>query len=216
MKPTDRQGKITRVLVVDDDPGSLSFMKAALEGKYTVFTLESAAAIFEIVGSEKVDVILLDIVLPNSDALMITRELKDAFPQIGVILVTAYSSEERAIEAIKAGADDYLRKPYSPADLIYAVERNCNFRLTQLKREEEKRHEELKESIKQVQWEIRDPLNVIFGYVELWEKKFKFNSEQQMKEICQIIKRNAVKIRSVVEELLKKNGVEAELGENEK
>ncbi|MBC8205338.1 response regulator [bacterium] len=194
--------RLIKVLIVDDDPGSISFMKSALEDKYEIYSLTSGNGISDIISEKGIDVLLLDIVLPHNDSLQLTKTLKKGNSDLGVILVTAYSSEERAIEALKSGADDYLRKPMSPSDLIFAVERNCRRRMERQKLEEERRLMKLRNSVKQVQRSIRDPINVIFGYLELCKKKYNYCDNPELEKLCEAIKRNAMTILNVVNGLL--------------
>jgi two-component system, NtrC family, response regulator AtoC len=102
MKPT--------LLIVDDEKNTREGLRAALEDHYDVFVAEDAAAATRLLESESVAVLLTDFRLPKEDGMKLIARAK-SLPQPPVcILMTAYGSEELAVEAMKSGADDYLAK----------------------------------------------------------------------------------------------------------
>jgi len=102
MKPT--------LLIVDDEKTTREGLRAALEERYDVYIAEDAKAAMNLLESEKFDVMLTDFRLPNEDGMnLITRAKSLTQPPI-CILMTAYGSEELAVEAMKRGADDYIAK----------------------------------------------------------------------------------------------------------
>ena len=102
MKPT--------LLIVDDEKHTREGLRAALEGRYEVFVAEDAAAAMSLLEAESFDVLLTDFRLPREDGMkLIARAKSLAKPPI-CILMTAYGSEELAVEAMKNGADDYIAK----------------------------------------------------------------------------------------------------------
>ena len=105
---TDEKNK---VLVIDDDPSIKELLKIRLEGDYEVTTASEGAEGLNRVVKECPDLVLLDIKLPNDDGITILTEIKRDYPDISVIMMTAYGSEEIAVEAMKKGADEYLTKP---------------------------------------------------------------------------------------------------------
>src|SRR5580700_7803357 len=102
MKPT--------LLIVDDEKTTREGLRAALEERYDVYIAEDAKAAMGLLESENFDVILTDFRLPQEDGMkLITRAKSLPKPPI-CILMTAYGSEELAVEAMKQGADDYIAK----------------------------------------------------------------------------------------------------------
>ena len=98
------------VLIVDDEKPTREGLRAALEDKYDVYLAEDASAATALLEKERFDVLLTDLRLPNEDGLkLITRAKSLSKPPI-CILMTAYGSEEVAVEAMKRGADDYIAK----------------------------------------------------------------------------------------------------------
>jgi two-component system, NtrC family, response regulator AtoC len=102
MKPT--------LLIVDDEKTTRDGLRAALEERYDVYVADDAKAATALLEQENFDVLLTDFRLPNEDGLkLIARAKSLAQPPI-CILMTAYGSEEVAVEAMKHGADDYIAK----------------------------------------------------------------------------------------------------------
>ena len=98
------------LLIVDDEKPTREGLRTALEDRYEVYLAEDAAAGIALLEQEHFDVVLTDFRLPNEDGMKLIARAK-ALPRPPVcILMTAYGSEELAVQAIKSGADDYLSK----------------------------------------------------------------------------------------------------------
>src|SRR5436190_21045472 len=98
------------LLIVDDEKTQREGLRAALEERYDVYLAEDAKTAAELLEAEHFDVLLTDFRLPNEDGMkLITRAKSLTKPPI-CILMTAYGSEELAVEAMKRGADDYIAK----------------------------------------------------------------------------------------------------------
>jgi DNA-binding NtrC family response regulator len=98
------------LLIVDDEKTQREGLRAALEDRYDVYLAEDAKAAMDLLEREHFDVLLTDFRLPNEDGMkLITRAKSLSKPPV-CILMTAYGSEELAVEAMKRGADDYIAK----------------------------------------------------------------------------------------------------------
>ena len=98
------------LLIVDDEKPTRDGLRVALEDRYDVYVAEDAATAMNLLEAERFDVLLTDFRLPNEDGMkLITRAKSLAKPPV-CILMTAYGSEDLAVQAIKKGADDYLPK----------------------------------------------------------------------------------------------------------
>src|SRR5882672_9939457 len=102
MKPT--------LLIVDDEKPTREGLRAALEERYDVYLAEDAKAAMELLERESFDVMLTDFKLPNEDGLKLIARAKSLTKPPVCILMTAYGSEELAVDAMKRGADDYIAK----------------------------------------------------------------------------------------------------------
>src|SRR5271157_2314072 len=98
------------LLIVDDEKTTREGLRAALEGRYDVFIAGDAQAAMNLLESENFDVLLTDFRLPSEDGMKLIARAK-SLPQPSVcILMTAYGSEDLAVDAMKRGADDYIAK----------------------------------------------------------------------------------------------------------
>src|SRR5271154_4293389 len=98
------------LLVVDDEKTTRDGLRAALEDRYDVYVAEDAKAAFELLERENFDVMLTDFRLPNEDGMKLIARAKSLSKPPICILMTAYGSEELAVDAMKRGADDYIAK----------------------------------------------------------------------------------------------------------
>ena len=99
------------LLIVDDEKPTRDGLRSALEDRYEVYVAEDSASALELLESETFDVLLTDFRLPNNeDGMKLIGRAKTLPKQPICILMTAYGSEELAVEALKHGADDYLAK----------------------------------------------------------------------------------------------------------
>ena len=126
--------KKSTVLVVDDDPAHRTMLRTLLTGwGYTILEADDGSTAIEKVHEQAFDLILMDIRMLKVSGLQALTEIKAFNPAIPVIIMTAYSSVETAVEALKNGAYDYLTKPLDFDELRFALERAMDH--TQLKEE---------------------------------------------------------------------------------
>ena len=98
------------LLIVDDEKPTREGLRAALEERYDVYVAEDAQAAMELLEREHFDVMLTDFRLPNEDGMKLIARAKSLAKPPVCILMTAYGSEELAVDAMKRGADDYIAK----------------------------------------------------------------------------------------------------------
>src|SRR5512135_3641885 len=98
------------LLVVDDEKTTREGLRAALEDRYDVYLAEDARSGMELLERENFDVLLTDFRLPSEDGMRLISRAKSLPNPPICILMTAYGSEELAVEAMKKGADDYIAK----------------------------------------------------------------------------------------------------------
>ncbi len=103
--------RMPTVLVVDDERPTREGLARALGLTYRVLQADSAQAALRILDEENVDVVLTDLRMPGMDGMALLRRLLARHPRPAVILLTAYGTIETAVEAVKAGAYDFLAKP---------------------------------------------------------------------------------------------------------
>src|SRR5512133_3918750 len=98
------------LLIVDDEKPTRDGLRAALEDRYDVYVTDAAASAMELLERERFAVLLTDLRLPHEDGLKRINRAKSLPKPPVCILMTAYGSEDVAVEAMKRGADDYISK----------------------------------------------------------------------------------------------------------
>ncbi len=114
----------TKVLIIDDEEDILEFLKYNLKKEgYIVYMASSAEEALQILKKNTIDVITLDLMLPEMDGLEFTKLLKndENFLKIPIIIVSAKDEEVDIVTGLEVGADDYLAKPFSPRVLIARI-----------------------------------------------------------------------------------------------
>ena len=111
-----------KILVIDDSPDLLAQVCQALQReRYQVETAEDGEAALDKLFSDSFDLVLLDIMLPKRDGLAVLYELRAADINTPVLLLTARGEVEDRITGLDKGADDYLAKPFSMAELMARI-----------------------------------------------------------------------------------------------
>jgi two-component system KDP operon response regulator KdpE len=109
---------MTRILVVDDEPQFLRALQTNLRGAgYDVVTATTAEEALASAGLQPPEAIILDLLLPDGRGTDVTRELR-RWTEAPIILVSAVGDETEKIEALDAGADDYVTKPFAIGELL--------------------------------------------------------------------------------------------------
>lgn len=133
-----------RILVVDDEQNQRELLQGFLQKKgYSVQTAESGKQALAWLKDHVCEVILTDHKMPGMDGTTLLKEIKALFPETWVVLMTAYGTVEKAVEAMKLGAYDYLSKPIDLEELLILLERMESSIL--LTRENRQLREELQE-----------------------------------------------------------------------
>jgi signal transduction histidine kinase len=112
-------GNLPTILVADDEPDMLRFLKSQLSAHYRVFEAVDGQQAIEKASQFLPDIILLDMMMPEKDGLQACREIREHTPtqSIPIILLTARADEETKLAALSAGASDFLTKPFSTTEL---------------------------------------------------------------------------------------------------
>lgn len=110
-----------RVLVVDDERAIRKYLRAALNAQgYTVYETGSGKEAIQMVVADRPDLIILDLGLPDLDGVEVTRQLRE-WTHIPIIILSVREQESDKIDALDAGADDYLTKPFSSGELVARI-----------------------------------------------------------------------------------------------
>jgi PAS domain S-box-containing protein len=116
-----RRGEKTRVLAVDDEPQILRYLQRSLEeAGHEALVTDHPAEVAKLVELEEPDVVLLDLRLPGTTGFEVLRHIRQ-FSGVPVIFLTASDRDEDVVRAFQIGADDYIKKPFSPSELLARI-----------------------------------------------------------------------------------------------
>jgi len=116
-------GKAAVILVVDDEIGVRQSFNMVLKDDYEVILAETGTEALDILAKRSVDLVLLDILLPDMNGVAVLEKLKLTDPETDVIMVTAVNDIQTAVKSIKLGAYEYVIKPFVVADLLALIQR---------------------------------------------------------------------------------------------
>ena len=114
-----------KILVVDDDPNVQRLLQYTLKQEgYEVIVAADGAEGFRLWAAEAPDLILLDVALPKLDGYQVATKIRGRggrAPHVPIIMLTAEREVEQKVRGLRAGADDYLVKPFHPAELLARI-----------------------------------------------------------------------------------------------
>ena len=111
-----------RILAVDDELQILRALKATLRaGGYEVITAANMEEALDAAALSPVDAAIVDLLLPDGDGIELCRRLRE-WSSMPIIVLSAVGEEEEKVRALRAGADDYVTKPFGPQELVARLE----------------------------------------------------------------------------------------------
>jgi len=157
----DQTDPVTTIVVIDEPEICRLVASLLTERGYLVRTADTAAAGLELVKRCRPDMVLMDYMLPDQDGIILLKELKALSPDCSVIICTGGGSEETAVKLMKAGASEYLLKPFSPrifADRVDGVRRLRSIELANraLQQERERLLQEIEVWSRDLQSRVRE------------------------------------------------------------
>lgn len=131
-----------RILVVDDEEGIRQQLSFVLEDEgYLVVAAGSGFEALTNLEEQRFDAVITDLVLPDLDGMEVLRKIKEDYPSTLVVMITGHGSEEKAVEAMKSGADDYFPKPFDPEEMLMKLAKAME--IQRLKEENQLFHQRL-------------------------------------------------------------------------
>lgn len=127
-KKTTKQGRCHSILVVDDEPGVLHLVRAALVSKgHTVFTAangQQALKVWE-ANPKEIDLVLTDMMMPEMNGSQLIQTLRGNAPELEIIAMSGLSQDDRLFESINREHLEVLGKPFTMNQLLEAVDKSC-------------------------------------------------------------------------------------------
>ena len=112
-----------KILVVEDDPMLRSGLVDLLRGAgHEIKSATDGLAGFQLGKEEDFDLVLLDLMLPKLDGIQVCQRLRTVRPALAIVMLTARGAEEEKVKGLRAGADDYVTKPFGARELLARVE----------------------------------------------------------------------------------------------
>jgi len=113
-----------KILIVDDDP----LIRRQLEDlyrerKYEVASVGNAEDALSLLADSEYSLAIVDLKIPGTDGISLTKQVRERWPDLDVIIVTGYASIKGAVEAIRHGASDYITKPFEREEILLATEK---------------------------------------------------------------------------------------------
>ena len=115
------------ILIIDDDPIYRKLSSSILKERFKVFTAEAPSVAFKLLKSEIIDYIICDYRLPEMDGLEVLKIIKEEYPNIELIMISDSGDMDTVIKALRLGAVDYFKKPFTPADIWMSIEKTQKF-----------------------------------------------------------------------------------------
>ncbi len=145
----------TKILIVDDEPRYLRLLEANLRSDgYDVVLAADGLQAVEIFSADPVDLILMDVMMPNLDGFAACQRIRQ-FSNVPIIILTAKGEEQDRVRGLDMGADDYLVKPFSATELLARVRAVL-------------RRSQVSKDVTQSRFFVHDNLRIDFARAEVW------------------------------------------------
>jgi DNA-binding NtrC family response regulator len=142
--------KKENILIIEDDPVYRNLSKSILKERFNTFATESPSRAFQILEKEQISFVICDYLLPEMNGLKILDRIKKDHPHIEVIMISDSGDMNTVIEALRKGASDFFRKPFSATDLWVAIERSRRQAvINQNLADQKNRNKRLKDTLKE-------------------------------------------------------------------
>lgn len=221
MASKDYSGSKPKLLIVDDDPMVLQSTSAIFTyNGFEVFSCENSFLALESIKEQTPDVVLTDVRMPDISGTDLLLKLRAEGHDFPIIVMTGYTDLSSAIDAVKGGAFDFVKKPYDPEYLIKTVQRavkHCRLLaleksyLGQLEYEVRQKTEEIERSsrlktefLNNISHEIRTPANGIVGLIDLARHT---DERDEMLSYLDQAESSAIQLVKIVTDLVTLSGV---------
>ncbi len=147
------------ILIIDDDESMRELLSSILKSTYRVSIADSGRAGLMAIRNSHVDIVLLDLCLPDMSGLDVLQEIKDSWPQTVVIMITVVKDIKTAVKAVQLGAFDYINKEFNYDELLALIGRAAN-----------QKRSEMEMSYLRDEVEQRIPQEFVIGQTEVMKK----------------------------------------------
>ena len=204
-----------QLLIVDDERPQLQALSSTLmEAGYTVKGVSSPIEALNALETGKYDLMLTDLQMPGMDGITMLKEAKDRDQDLMVIVMTGHGTIDIAVEAMKAGAVDFILKPFKLKDIIPLIERALSLRRLRLENAELQRrveertmaleaaNKELEAFSHSVSHDLRAPLRHISGFAAMLMAKYAADLPAEAQRHLGVIMEGAQNMSRLIDDLL--------------
>ncbi|MEN2396477.1 ATP-binding protein [Pseudomonas sp. B22(2024)] len=179
----------SRVLVVDDSPEMLSYLRELLQSDYIVATAVDGEQAWALLQRRPIDVVVSDVMMPELDGFGLTARIKASagFAHLPVILVTARGGSEACVSGLESGADDYIAKPFSPLELKARVRAALRMSQVQTELHAKSRQAGMAEIATAVLHNVGNVLNSVNVSAELVSSLMRTSKVQGLGKVAQMM-----------------------------
>lgn len=214
--------KDVKVLVVDDEEYvRLSLRELLCYLGYQVITAKNGENALKELERDRFDVAFVDVKMPEMTGIQLLAKIKERFPDVSVIMMTGYATVENAIDAVKLGAYDFLRKPYDIEEVRVSINRLLEKRrleeehkraeeilqktLVELKKKTEEleiANKDLESFSYSVSHDLRAPLRAIIGFSKILIEDYADKLGDEGRRLLNIIQDSTKKMENLIDDLL--------------
>jgi signal transduction histidine kinase len=191
-----------KILIVDDN---IEFARTVArnlekEGFHVTVAIDGNMAIQKTL-SESPELVLLDLKLPDIPGIEVLKSLKAVNKDVAIVIITAYGGEQVAVDLMKAGAVDFLSKPFNFEDLLNAIKNTLKMRDAQVEDDEYETYPHLEKFFPFLAHEIRNPLHAIGGALAIIQKRSDLKDEP-LNQSIRVIQEEVHHLNEFVQECL--------------
>ncbi|QIB08036.1 response regulator [Pseudomonas fluorescens] len=188
-RPYPEHASRSRVLVVDDSPEMLGYLKELLQNDYIVVTATDGEQAWALLQRRPIDVVVSDVMMPQLDGFGLTARIKASagFAHLPVILVTARGGSEACVTGLESGADDYIAKPFSPLELKARVRAALRMSQVQTELHAKSRQAGMAEIATTVLHNVGNVLNSVNVSAELVSSQMRTSKAQGLGRVAQMM-----------------------------
>lgn len=192
------------LLIVDDEQGPAESLRMIFKPAYNVYMASGGRQALDIIHNAPIDVVTLDLRMPEMSGMEVLEHIKAFDPDIEVIVVTGYSSLDSAIRGLRFGVFDYVSKPFDVPQISDLVRRAVTKRRAILKNRRVK-----EDFLGNLSHELRTPLNAILGYTSILAEELQQHLTVEQQTALQRLQVNSHDLFNLVESVLLLNSLEA-------
>src|SRR5262245_45095395 len=192
------------LLIVDDERGPTESLRMVFKSEYDVFTAPSGNEALEILHSQPIDVVTLDLRMPGMPGAEVMEHIKRYDPDIEIIVVTGCASLESAVRGLRNRVFDYVTKPFDVPQISSLVPRAV------ARRREAQRARRVKDDfLANLSHELRTPLSAIIGYNAILTEELHTRLNEDQRVAFDRIQANSQKLLNLIETVLLLNSLDA-------